>query len=289
MVDVVAAVGTADGEVVGVNATSICTREVPARCDTVKIHGMVLTAEAGIMEDITSHRATTPRPKSIATRTEGTHRKAIIHITNKAGTGAHINRSMIHGLRINNPPTEVVEEDIIPITTARMVGRMGIPEGEEVNLPIEGEVLRTVEEDTETKEVREEGIGTVAVRVADTINPRKTAVIAGAVPVGVAVITLEVINPVEVTTLVVFISPAEAISQVGVISPAEAISKVEVINQAGVISQAEVTSQAEVINQAEVTSPVADSTTPVSSLTGTEADIIRGVEVVGEDTDHAGA
>lgn len=260
MVGAVVAEEIAGGEAVGVNATCTSTRGIPARRDTIRTQEMVRMVEEGIMAegDITNRQATTPpRLKPIATRTEGTLRKAITRIINRVGIEAHNNRRMIRGLRINSP-TEVAEGDIIPgITKIHILGRMGMAEGEEANLLIEGEV-HTVAAGMKTKEVKEGGIGMVAAAVGDTINHRKAVATIGVVIV-VGVITL--INPAEVT------------------SPVEAIIQAEATSLAGVTNPVEDTNLAEVINPA-------DHTTLVLSLTGTEEGIAREVVVVGEGTDH---
>lgn len=250
-------VETEDEVVVEANVTS--TKGMLASRDTTKTHETVHMVEAGIMGegDTTNPQVTTPQLNPIATRTEGIHRTAIIRITNRAGTEDYLNHRMNHGLLINSPPTEVFEEGIIletPDMIARIVGRTGTLEGEGSHLPIEGEVCRTVVVGMVIEEVREGGIDMMAVEV-DTINPRRTAVMAGVVTVGVEVITL-----MEVIHLVVAINLVEVISRVGVTSPVEAIILEEVI------------------------SPV-DRTAPASSLMGAEV-TTREVEVVGGDINH---
>jgi hypothetical protein len=239
----------ADEEVVGVNATSICTKGMVASRGTTKTHGTVRMVEAGITRegDTINPRTTIPQLKLTAAHTEGIHRIATIRITNRAGTEVRLNRRMIHGLHINSPLTEVVEEGIILDTTARMVGRTGTLEGEEAHLPIEGKFRRTVAVGTGIEEVREGDIDMVVTVVGTTI-PRRTPVM-----VEVATTEVAVTNP------------------VGVISLAEVTNPVEVINLVGVIIL-------------EVTRP-ADRTAPASSLMEAE-DTTREVAVAGGDTNH---
>lgn len=180
---------TVDEEAVGVNVTFICTKGMVASRDTTKTHGMAHMVEAGIMGegDTTNPQATIPQLKLTTAHMEGT---AIIRILNKADTEVHLNRRMNLGLRINNPPTDVFEEDIILDMMARMVGRMGTLEGGEVLLPIEGEVRRMVTVGMGTEAVREGGIGLV-VSVVDTTIPRRTG---AAILEEVATIPVEAIN-----------------------------------------------------------------------------------------------
>jgi len=255
---VVVGVETEDEVVVEANVTSTFTKGMLASHDTTKTHETVHMVEAGIMGegDTTNPQVTTPQLNPIATRTEGTHRTAIIRITNRAGTEDYLNHRMNHGLLINSPPTEVFEEGIILETLdmiARMLGRTGTLEGEGNHLSIEGEVRRTVVVGMAIEEVREGGIDMMVVAV-DTINPRRTAVMAEVVTVVVVITLMEVIH------LVVAIHLVEVISRVGVTSPVEAIILEEVI------------------------SPV-DRTPPASSLMGAEV-TTREVEVVGGDINH---
>lgn len=256
----VAAEEIVGGETGEVNATCTSTRGTPARHDTIRTQEMVRMVEEGIMGegDINNRQATTPRLKPIATCTEGTLRKATTRITNRADTEAHNNRRMIRGLLINSP-TEVAEGDIIPgIPTTHILGRMGMVEGEEAHLPIEGEA-HTVAAGTRIKEVKEGGIGMAAAAVGDTINHHKAVATIGVVMV-VGVITL--INPAEVTSPVEAIIQAEATSLAVVTNPVEDTNLVEVINPA-------------------------DNTPPALSLTGIEEGIVaREVVVVGEVTNH---
>lgn len=238
------------GEAVGVNVTCISMKGMVASRDTTKTQGMVPMAAAGITGegDTTNPQTTTPQPKPTAVRTEGTHRIAIIRITNRADTEVHLNRHMIRGPRINHPPTGVVEEGTTLDTMALMAGQTGTLGGEEAHLPIEETVRRTVVAGMAIEEVREGGIDMVAL-VVDTAIPRRTPVI-----VGVATIEAEVINLVGAINLVEVTSPAEVTSPLGVINP-------EVISLAGRTVQA-------------------------SNPMGAEGGITREVVVVGEDTNH---
>ena len=255
---VVVAEETVDAGAVGVNATYTSTKEMLARTGTTKTHGTVHMAEAGITEEgDTTNLQATPRHKPTTAHTEGTPRKAIIRITNRAaGTGASLNRPMIRGLHIKILLTEVVEGDTILATTTHTVGQMGILGGEEAHIPRE-EVRRTVAVGMVTmaiKEVVEGGLGTAAT-VEDTTNLHKAAVMAevATVEVVVAAAVAVVITPVKVT------SPAEVISR-------EAIHKQDT-------------------NPVRATNP-ADHITPVLNLMGAEEDITKEVVVVGEDINH---
>lgn len=255
---VVVAEETVDAGAVGVNATYTSTKEMLARTGTTKTHGTVHMAEAGITEEgDTTNLQATPRHKPTTAHTEGTPRKAIIRITNRAaGTGASLNRPMIRGLHIKILLTEVVEGDTILATTTRTVGQMGIQGGEEAHIPRE-EVRRTVAVGMVTmaiKEVVEGGLGTAAT-VEDTTNLHKAAVMAevATVEVVVAAAVAVVITPVKVT------SPAEVISR-------EATHKQDT-------------------NPVRATNP-ADHITPVLNLMGAEEDITKEVVVVGEDINH---
>lgn len=156
--------------------------------------------------DITNLRAipTLPRPKPTAIRTEGTHPKAIIRITNRAGIEGQLRRRMTHGLRIHNHLTEVVEEGIIQDTMARTgVELTGTVEGEAALLRIE-EARRMVVAGMEVKEGRE-GDTDMEIKAVDTIspNPRIAAVAAEVITVeGVVTILAEAINPAGPTALV---------------------------------------------------------------------------------------
>jgi hypothetical protein len=129
---------------------------------------------------------------------------------------------MTRGLRINNPPTEVAEEeeDTIPDMMARTVeGRMDTVEGAEALLHIE-EVRRTAAAGLIIKEVREGDMGMAATMV-DTTSPHRhrTAVIAEVVTTEAVVINLveatnqaEAISPVEVINLVDHTAPVSSLT-----------------------------------------------------------------------------
>lgn len=198
---------TAVDEAVVVNGTCTSTREILASRGTTKIQGVAHTAEAVITGegDTTNLRTITLlQLKSRAIRMDGTHHKTIIRTTNGAGTEDNHNpsRHTIRGPRISSHPTEVAEEGTILDTTARTeVGRMGTLEGEAALLPIEG-ARHMVAGGMAIKEAREGGMD-MAVTVADTISPRRTAVTIEVVTTEAAVITpVEAINPVEATSQV---------------------------------------------------------------------------------------
>jgi len=192
-------------DVVVVNATFTSTREVVASHGTIKTRGTAHMAEVEIMEDgdTTNLRTipTIPQPELRAIRMEGTRRhKTIIRTTNRAGPEDRLSRRTNLGLRINSHPMEVAEEGTIQDMMARTAAeRMGTLEGEAVLLPIE-EVRRTVVQGMTIKEVREGDMDMVVTVVADTTNPRRTAVAAVVVTAEAAVIIrVEVINPADHT------------------------------------------------------------------------------------------
>ena len=209
-----------DEGVVEVNVTSTCMKGILVSPGTTEIHGMGRMAEAGITGegDITNLRTTPtlPQLQPRATHTGGTHHKATIRISNRAGIEDQLSRRMTRVLHISNLHTEVAEEDIIRDMTAPTApGRMDTVEGEEPLLPKEEEVHHTaagmaVKEVKEVKEV----MGMV-IKLVDTINHRRTVVTA-------AVATTEAvdINQAEPT------SPAEATNPAEVTSPAGHITLV---------------------------------------------------------------
>jgi len=257
VVDVAVVVGTEmDEEVVGVNAIPMATMGIFARRGTTKTHEMARVAGVETLEEegtINLRTITLPLLKSRVIRTGDTRPKTLIRTTNRAVTEDHPSHRTNPGLRINNLPTEVVEgEGTIPDMMARTAaGRMGTMEDQEVLLPIEGVRLTAavgIAIREATKEVREGGMGMVAIAV-DTTNPHRALVTAEVGIVEALVITLvETINPVGHINL-------EVINLVGGTHRVEPISLV-------------------------------DRTTPVSSLTGTKEGTINEVEVAEKDIDH---
>ena len=214
MVEVVAAQTVVDEEAVGVNAISTCMKGILVSPGTTGTHGMGRTAEAGITGegDTTNLRTipTLPQLQPRPTHMGGTHHKATIRTSNRAGIEAQLSRRMIRVLRINNLPTGAAEEDIIrDMTAPTAVGRTGTVEGEEALLPKEEEVRHTAAVGMAVKEAKEEDMDT-AVTVVDTTSPHRTAV------------TVEV-----VTTEAVGINREEPTSPVEVINPAEVTSPVD--------------------------------------------------------------
>ena len=196
-----------EGAVV-VNATCTCTREMAENHGITKTRGTAHTAEVEIMGDgdITNLRTipTPPQPKPMAIRTEGTHPRAIIHTTNRAGIEERLRRRTTHGLRISNRLTGVVEGGTIQDMTARTAVELtGTPEGEAALLRIEEGVYRMAVAGMGVKGVKE-GDTDTEIRVVDTISPRRM----GAVAVEVitveegAITPVEVINPAGHTALV---------------------------------------------------------------------------------------
>jgi len=198
-VDVAVAAETVVDEVVGVNATSISTRGMLASRGTTKTHGMAHMVEG----DTTNLQIipTLPQLKPRAIRTEGTRRKTITRTNNRADTGDHLSRHMTHGLRINNHPTEVAEEDTIPDMMARTAARrMGTLEGEEVR--------RTAAVGMAIKVVGEGVMGMVAA-VVGTASPHRTVVTAEVATTEEEEAAAAVITLVEATNPVVVISPVD--------------------------------------------------------------------------------
>ena len=218
----VAAETAVDEEAAGVNATSTCMKGILASPGTTETPGMDLMAEAGITGEggITNLRATPTllQLKPRTTPTGGTHHRATIRTSNRAGIEDHLSRRMTRVLRINNLPMEAAEEGTVQDMMARTAaGRMGTVEGEEALLPKEEEedrhtaVAGTVVK--EAKEAKEGGMGTV-VTVVDTLSPPRTAVTA-------EVATMEAvdINQVQPTSQVEVIKPAEVTSPVDRTAP----------------------------------------------------------------------
>ena len=227
MVVAVVAETAVDEEAVGVNVTSTSMKGIVASPGTTETLGMVrmveagITGEGGITNILTT--PTLPQLQPRPTHTGGTHHKATIRTSNRAGTEDHLSHRMTRVLHINNLLTEVAVEGTTQDMIARTaVGQMGMVEGEEALHPKEEEVRRTVVAGMavkEVKEAKEEGMGMV-VTVVDTTNPRRTVVTA-------EVVTTEVvdINQAQPTNRVEVIKPAGVTSLVGRTTPVSSLTE----------------------------------------------------------------